>query len=807
MIALNSFFMRVLKLLGSLVVLTTLVITFNTRIHRIPPVGKFFNPFYGFWQNARSASLDKLPKIINLPGLSAPVEVDFDEHLIPHIKASNDYDLYLVQGYITAYHRLWQMEFNSHAASGRLSEIFGQVTLNYDRLQRRKGLGMIAQKILDNASEDPVFNDILNAYTQGVNSFIKSLTYKNLPIEYKIFDYEPELWEPIKTAFINALMIDVLSGKDSALEFTNAVNMLGYERFNFMYPDYPNGLQPIVPTKKENNFATFNINTPKIEIPSVLSSSLPEEEFYNGSNNWVVSSAKTADKKVYLANDPHLDLNLPAIWYLCHLQSGDGIKVFGASSPGAPSILIGFNQHIAWGITNAMSNVRDWYKIDFKDKEKNTYVYDNAIFNSSSVVEKIKIRNEKDFYDTVIYTHHGPVVYDEHFNQDGNYLNLAMRWTGHMPEKEILTFHLVTKAKSYEEFKKAFTCYAVPNLNFAFASREDIAMDVVGKYPLKFKEQGKFIMPGNKKEYLWTNFVPQEHMPSIKNPKSGYLVSANQHPTDSKYPYYHHSHAYMYYRHRRITDILANLKEATLQDMIDLQNDDYNLCAAESLTLLLSYVDVKDLNTEQKYFYDNLLAWDFRDSLEYESPSMFEVWSKNIRNELWKFLDEKKLKIIKPSFYVTIDIIKNHPASPYLEFGEYGNLKTLINQTFKQSVEQLKKWSDDNNLQSAKWGDYKKLSIKHLANIDAFSIKDFKLNGSLNTVQVSYGNLGTSLKIVIELGPTAKCWLIYPGGQSGNVSSKYYSNLFDRWLAGEYIEINLDRSDSFKTSFKVNFKP
>jgi penicillin amidase len=797
--------MRLIKLFFSLALLVTLVTLLNVNIGRVPPLGKFFDPFGGFWQNAE-ATRPNLPNVVNLSGLRQAVEVKFDENLIPHIKAKNDHDLYLVQGYITAYHRLWQMDFQYYAASGRLSEIFGEVTLQHDRLQRRKGLGKIAERILDNAANDPILMDILNSYSQGVNEFIKSLNYKNLPLEYKIFNYVPEPWAPLKTAFINAFMVDILSGKDAALEYTNAINMLGYERFNFIYPDYPNSLKPIVSSEGNFNFTPSIVENRELEIPKAINSyNLPEEEFHNGSNNWVLSSIKTGDKNVYLANDPHLDLNLPPIWYLVHVES-PGSNVFGATSPGAPSILIGFNEHIAWGITNSMSNVRDWYTVDFKDKDKSTYMYDGSPLKTNRVVEKIKVKNKPDFCDTVIYTHHGPIVYDEEFNKEGNHVNLAMRWTGHMPDKEILTFHLLAKAKSYSDFKKAFEFYNVPNLNLAFASREDIAMHVMGVYPLKFKDQGKFIMPGSKSEYLWNEFIPRDQMPHTHNPQCGYLVSANQHPTDSQYPYYHHSHAYNYYRHRRIDDVLCKLKNATVQDMMNLQSDDYNLCAAENVPTLISYIDCHDLDQDQTYFYDKLQSWNFRDDIQYEGPSIFKVWTKTLLNELWKFLDKQNLKVFRPSLYVTMEIVKNHPDSPYLDFGEYGSLKNVINETFKQSVAQLTEWSTSNK-KSYKWGNYKKVWINHIAKLDAFSIKNLKVNGSLSTVNVSEGILGASLKLIVELGSTSRCWLIYPGGQSGNPGSKYYLNFLDKWLKNEYIQINLDQTDLHNTLFKVIFKP
>jgi len=227
--------MKLLKFLISLVLTFAIFYALNTKFGSIPPIGKFLSPSQGIWQNETNESTTGN---IQMDGLLDKVTVHYDVHLIPHLFAQNDLDLYKAQGYITAKHRLWQMEFQTYASAGRLSEIIGEKALNYDRQERRRGMGFGADNAMEKMKDDPEVLSFLEAYRDGVNSYIKHLQPKDYPVEYKLLDYQPELWTTKKTALLLMYMTKMLAGGDSDLEYTNALRLFGKERFDLLYPDF-----------------------------------------------------------------------------------------------------------------------------------------------------------------------------------------------------------------------------------------------------------------------------------------------------------------------------------------------------------------------------------------------------------------------------------------------------------------------------------------------------------------------------------------------------------------------------------------
>ena len=228
--------MKFLRFAITFLITLALTIALNFKFTNIPPLGKLLDPFHGFWQNATNQSINA-PNVVNLPGMQAPVTVKYDKNLIPHIFAENEEDLYKAVGYINAYHRLWQMEFETHDAAGRLSEIVGPLTLNRDRLKRRQGMGEWAKLDLKHWEQNDTINRILDAYTAGVNAYINSLQEKDYPIEYKLLDYKPEPWTKLKCALLLKYMSAMLTMSESDLENTNAVSLFGKKDFDFLFPE------------------------------------------------------------------------------------------------------------------------------------------------------------------------------------------------------------------------------------------------------------------------------------------------------------------------------------------------------------------------------------------------------------------------------------------------------------------------------------------------------------------------------------------------------------------------------------------
>src|SRR5690606_37653864 len=281
--------------------------------------------------------------------------------------AQNNEDLYLAQGYITAMHRLWQMEFQTHAAAGRVSEIVSSdAVLNFDRRQRRLGMVYGARQALKAMEEHPA----VVQYTKGVNLFIESLDYNSLPFEYKLLNYRPEPWTHLKCALVLKNMAQSLNMGDKDLEMTNALKLFGKEMVDLLYPDNEHTGDPVVNKPGAWNFDPVRIDSVPLALPDELVSvkrATPPPDPTVGSNNWAVAGSKTYTGHPMLAGDPHLQLSLPSIWYAAQLTA-PGVNTMGATLPGVPTVIIGFNDSIAWSLTNAERDLVDWYKITFRDK-------------------------------------------------------------------------------------------------------------------------------------------------------------------------------------------------------------------------------------------------------------------------------------------------------------------------------------------------------------------------------------------------------------------------------------------------------
>ncbi len=785
--------MKVIKFLLSFAVTLAITVVFSIKINAIPPLGKFLDPFHGFWQNAESA-LPDYERNLELNGVQAPVEVVYDSLLIPHIFAQNEYDLYFTQGYLMANLRLWQMEFVTHLAAGRVSEIVGERALNLDRLNRRKGLMYAAENNLKEWMDDQAIRQQLEAYTSGVNRHIAKLTYEDLPIEYKLLDYRPEPWTPLKSVLLLSYMTDMLAGGDGDLENTNALRLLGKENFELLFPtDLPNPA-PIIPTSKEWNIKAVPLDTPQVALADTtdyILKVIDQPDPDNGSNNWAVAGSKTRSGNPILASDPHLGLNMPSIWTAMQLNA-PGINVMGVTLPGAPGIIIGFNDSIAWGPTNARQDVLDWYRISFSDAAKSEYLYDNRRLKSQKRVESIKIRDGGVFLDTVTYTHFGPVVYDEHFPVDtivNNRRQYAMKWVGHSPFNGAKAFYLLNKAQNYQDFTQAMAYHHAPAQNFAFASASgDIALWVQGKFPAKWKNQGKFLMDGTDSRLEWQDIIPQNQNPHILNPERGFVSSANQYPVADAYPYYVYDHHYEDYRNRRINQRLEQMKNITVRDMMDLQNDTYNLQASEALPFLLDTLDLGAFSTEEKEAFDLLRNWNYYNNVNYKAPSLYQVWWNTFHDLIWDELDNQAMDLRKPENDVTIHILKNYPDNEFIDLQSttrVESLQEIAQESFSMAVNELAQWEEENG-QEAFWGNYKNTTLSHMLRLQPFSISGLPIGGGRSIVAANSSTHGQSWKMIVELGQNVKAWAVYPGGQSGNPGSPYYDNLVGAWASGNY---------------------
>lgn len=786
--------MKIVKVSISAFITIGLIYFLNTTWNfgqQIPALGKFLDPFHGVWQNAERK--EQPPEKLSLAGLKDEVVVLYDSLMIPHIYAKNNEDLFLAQGYVTARHRLWQMEFQTHAAAGRLTEIVGAAALDFDRRQRRLGMVYAAEHALKSAEKNPEALAMVESYTNGINQYIASLDDDDLPLEYKLLNYKPEPWTNLKFGLLLKYMAKTLNMGDKDLEMTNALTLYGKETVDLLWPDLEAMSDPIVDQAGKWTFKPITLDSVPLALPKkALVTITPTDDKPSkdvGSNNWAVSGVKTQTGSPILCNDPHLALNLPSIWYIIHLQSPE-VNVMGASLPGVPSVISGFNDSIAWGVTNAQRDLVDWYTIQFKDARKKEYLSDGVWKPSRQVIEKFIVKGGDDFYDTVTYTHHGPVLYDKTFHGDDEKNHYAFRWIAHDPSEEVLTFYKLNRAKNHADYLEALDHYTSPAQNFVFASTNgDIAMRIQGKFPVRRKDEGKFILDGTQTSNEWQAFIPNDQQVMYKNPPRGFVSSANQYPVDATYPYYITSTSYEAYRNRRINKLLSDMTEITPRDMMEMQFDVHNLKAEESLPTFLAALDTTAFTVPQRDAYRMLKAWNYENDINSVGATYYEAWWRALFPLVWDEMQQSKVALDDPTAYTTLKLIQEKPDLSFFDIvatPEKETAKEVLRLSFVKSVEHVETWKTEHG-KEPRWADFKDTFVGHLLQgIPAFSYH-VEHGGNREIINASSRINGPSWRMVVSLEKTkVKAWGVYPGGQSGNPGSPFYNNLLTPWSKGEY---------------------
>ncbi len=787
--------MKIAKAILFSVIAAALVILLDTKFGTIPPLGKFLDPFKGFWQNAEAGGQQN--EEFSLDGLKEEIIIRFDDNRIPHIFAKNNYDAYFAQGFVTAKDRLWQMDFQTRFASGRLSEVVGDKAAELDRYKRRVGMVFGAENAVKGMEKDPETKEMVNAYTAGINAYINTLTTKNYPLEFKLLDYRPEAWTNLKTALLLKAMTTTLAFDNDDLLISNVLEKFGPEATRNLFPDRPFKSEPIIPVGTAWNFKPLAKKEPlkaglNAKIGNIVNGKRIEDGI--GSNNFAISGSKSSTGMPILANDPHLDLSLPSIWYQIQITS-PGQQVYGASLPGAPGVVIGFNKNTSWGVTNVDADVLDWYKVKFKDNKKEEYWHNNQWLSITKRVETIKLRGKKAIIDTVLYTHQGPVVYTDtmHVFSKAVPIGYAMRWIAHDESNELKTFYYLNRGSNYDDYRKALSYYIAPAQNFIYADNQNnISITVNGKFPLKSKEEGKFLLDGTKPENDWTQFIPPAQNPTVKNPPRGFVSSANQVSTDVTYPYYLNWEQAFHERGKRINDRLTLMKNADKDSLRSLQNDNYSILAQDVLPVLLANIRTENLNATQREAFENVKKWDKFYQAESTAASVFDAWYKALYNEIWvdEFGDEDA-KYRWPNKDRTVQLITNEPTSIWFNDVRTPQKETFseINErAFKQAVNQL---SDKNGAfgEDWAWGKIKGSNVPHLAKVAGLGSRILDIGGSKNSVNALGTSNGPSWRMVVELGKNVKAYGVYPGGQSGNPGSFYYDNLIDTWANGRLQEL------------------
>ncbi|MFH2056310.1 MAG: penicillin acylase family protein, partial [bacterium] len=612
--------MRIFRAIVVLLLSLALFWALQGRIAPLPPLGAFLNPFSGYLQNGEDP---QPPKTLTLPGLQGEVTVVWDDRRVPHIFAANDHDLYLAQGYLTARDRLWQMEIQVLAAAGRLAEVLGPSLVEHDRYQRRIGVPDAAAITAGAIEQAESTGPVVEAYTSGVNAYIAALDYADLPLEYKLVDYRPEFWAPLRSALLLKQMAwDLTTYNLSELNLTRARELLGEGDVDKLYPVHPPYTEPIIPpgTKWPFEGPQFSAGGSGASHGALgwsppRQQALSDEDIALGSNNWAVSGNRTASGAPILCNDPHLSLTLPSVWYELQLHSPT-VNVYGVTMPGAPGIVIGFNERIAWGLTNAETDVLDLIEIEFEDSSCTSYLHGEEWLPTRWRVDTIMVRDAEPVIDSTRLTEYGPVPSGLREESSSRRFppGAALHWTGYGASQELVAFLQLNRASNYDDYVSALQHYDAPAQNFAFASSDgDIAIVHNGKIPIRREGEGRFVSSDGAE---WFGDIPRQQLPQIKNPQRGFVSSANQYPVDTLYPYYLPGTHYSFERGARINEVLDTLNSATPEDMMILQTDLLNIQARLVLPSLLSLVDTDSFSPLERQLFDELADWDYRELAE-----------------------------------------------------------------------------------------------------------------------------------------------------------------------------------------------
>jgi penicillin G amidase len=789
--------MRIILFILTATITTGLVILLNTKLVLPAPLGKLLSPQHGVWQNAESAS-ENFTADLKFPQLNAKTNVYFDDRLVPHIFAEQENDAYFVQGYLHAKFRLWQMELQTFAAAGRASEILGEKGLNHDREFRRLGMVYAAEIAEQEANKDTIIKAACDAYTAGVNAYINTLTESSLPLEYKLIGYKPELWTNLKTSLFLKYMSYDLAAHEDDFEMTNAKSFFTADDFAKLFPAVQDSLDPIIPKgtpfQKQKVFpkAPANIDSVYFNNKDVIVTEEQKPDRENGSNNWAVSGKKTKSGAPILCNDPHLVLNLPSLWYEVQIST-PAFNAYGVSFPGAPGVIIGYNDSCAFGFTNGGRDVRDYYEIQFKDDTREEYLFNGAYHATIFRIDTIKIKDKPDFIDSVAYVQLGnnwcPVMYDKNFSgsRSTNNKNYAVRWTAHDPSNELKIFNMLNHAKNYADYLAAVTNLHTPGQNCVFACKSgDIAIRTQGNWPAKWKGQGDFVMPGTDSSYLWQGMVPQDEVPYQYNPERGFVSSANQKPVSETYPYYL-GRNYPVYRGFEINRRLNKMANITPQDLMALQTDNYNAFAQMMIPLFIKNIKAAELSSDEQKYFEFLKNWNLRNDAGSKGATVFELLWKNFKDTVFKDEFAKAPKVIMYPFESSLlEGLLKDTAYKFLDNIATPQKETLaddITAALKKTALELKQAEIAGKLN---WEKYKATHIDHLAKLPEFSKTNLPIGGGTHNINATRETHGPSWRMVISLTKQTEAYGVYPGGQSGNPGSKYYDNFVGHWAAGKY---------------------
>jgi penicillin G amidase len=764
--------------------------------------------------------LPQLDGRVSVGGLQSNVTVERDKWGVPHIRAGSVEDMAEAEGYVMAQDRLWQMDLLRRVARGQLSEILGPVTVGVDKDFRVLNFARAAQR--DYEQMDPEGRKILDAYARGVNQFIEQHGSK-LPMEFTLLRYKPTQWHATDTLVIAGYMYRTLadtrkSEMNRAIVMAKASPEMTKDLFSetssldhYVVGD-PNieksardqsqansddddddmDYDDVIKAQRGNPVAPGEAAAPDLtsllamQVKDWVGESQRDIRHSLGSNNWVVSGAHTATGKPLLANDTHLELSIPPIWYEVHLTA-PGWNVKGFTLPGAPLVVIGHNDKIAWGFTNNGADVQDLYIETFNPANPDEYRVNGQWKKADVYDEVIKIKGAADQHMRLVVTRHGPVV-----QQDGDKY-YAMKWTALEPGGLSSSYFWLGQAQNWNEFLGIMKTAWGPAQNTVYADVDGNIGYIMGaRVPIRKKGRGDVPVPGDTDAYEWTGYVPFEQLPKSFNPESGFIATANARVVGPDYKPYLTDNWEEPYRTARIYDLLSDKHDLRPEDMLKVQADAYSIphaFIAEQLVAAAKVAPPKD--PRAKKLIEQAKDWNgiaeanstvvaFLNSAMYRALN--SILEAQLGNDADKY-DCRKLNFLQRT-------LQERPAK-WLP-AQYKNYDELLTAAADQAVQRLEERTKDADPEDWDWKRFNYLDMLHPLGREGLlkkllSITDQAQSGTDYSPRAASRDHGPAMRFVANTANWDESIILIPAGESGQPGSEHYRDQFSYWLDGKAI--------------------
>ncbi len=752
----------------------------------------------------------RLPTIegtVKVPGLGAEVEIVRDRWGVPHIYGSSERDLFFAQGYVHAQERLFQMEIARRVAQGRLSEIFGEMALETDRMVRTFGFGRLAREEWARIPDD--LRGILTAYADGVNAFIRNMEGQH-EVGFTLLRIWPEAWRPEDTLSIVRLMVWELShGWQGALVRGELAEAVGPEHAADWEIHYPENNPLSLPEGIE-----FNRLDPDGSLHRAQGPFLARGQ---GSNLWAVLASRSETGGAVLANDMHLKIGVPGVWYENHLEAG-GFKVSGMSLPGVPLVLVGHNERIGWGVTLAYTDAEDLFVERFDPNDPARYRFGEGWRQAQVVEERIPVKGRGEpVVEKVVITHHGPVIsgvtpYGPKMRQEADFVerltvcSMALR-----PAEVIRGWWLLNQAAGWDDFVEAMRWIEAPQLNIGYADVEgNIGFWTTGKIPVRGKGDGNVPAPGWTGEYDWVGEVPFEEMPHAFNPAKGYFINTNNKVVDDDYPHFLGNIWMNGYRARRIEQMLTAKERLTLDDHAAMQVDVTSLPGQEFVAALEGF---QSDDPDAALALRLLREWDFRLTPDTVGGTVYEVVRYTlVRNLLRAGVgDALTYRVMGQGFHPLVlyssefyghDVVAllrmlRSPDNWWVQ--QAGGREVWLTEGLRTAIQWLRANLGENPT-GWQWSTLHYLPLEHLLGTQPpldkiFNLPPLMVGGDTDTpLQTAFFpqdpyktlNFAPSQRQIFDLANWDNARMVVLPGQSGRLASPHYGDQALLWLEGRH---------------------